>query len=108
MPLFAAPNIEKLKARRDVEDLIRAIHYRDNWRVSLAAVRALGEIGDARAAAPLINELNSDYWGMRLAAAEALGDLGNKRAIEPLIGLLMLRQKRATTPPGTTGTGAWK
>ena len=55
MGLFK-PNIEKLKARKDVKELIRALGNSD-WYVRASAACALGEIGDARAVEPLIKAL---------------------------------------------------
>ena len=49
------------------------------------AAEALGEIGDARAVAPLIAALeNDDYRKVRYEAAEALGKIGDERAVVPL------------------------
>lgn len=50
--------------------------------------KALGEIGDSRAVAPLINLLEDiSDWVCR-SAAKALGKIGDVRAVEPLIRLL--------------------
>ncbi len=53
MPLFK-PNVGKLKARRNVKGLIKALNYKKDHNVQIFAAMALGEIGDTRAVAPLI------------------------------------------------------
>jgi len=54
----------------------------------LAAVKALGNLGDARAVEPLINLLGHENECTRLAAVKALGNLGDARAMKPLIQAL--------------------
>lgn len=49
MPLFGPPNIEEMKKKRDVRGLIRALNYKEDWQLREAAIRALGELGDASA-----------------------------------------------------------
>jgi len=72
--LFGPPNIEKLKAKRDVKGLIEALDYERDISVRQAATKALGEIGDEQAIDPLIETLkNKD---MRQATAEALIEIG--------------------------------
>lgn len=72
MPLFGAPNLTKLTARRDVEGLVKAL---GNPSVCEGAASALGQLGDARAVEPLTAALGDESWSMRRAAAEALGRL---------------------------------
>lgn len=88
MPLFGPPNIEKLKAKRDVKGLIKALDYKEDLIIRSGAVVALGEIGDARAIEPLITLLNLDYLSVRLVAAEALGNFRDPRTVGPLIAAL--------------------
>jgi HEAT repeat protein len=52
MPLFGRTDVEKLKAKRDVNGLVKALRQNDLY-VRLRAAEALGELGDARAAEPL-------------------------------------------------------
>jgi len=67
-----------------VEPLIGALGH-DAPAIRLGAVRALGQIGDARAVAPLIAVLAADEdEEVRSAAASALGWIGDARAIGPL------------------------
>lgn len=125
MGLFGPPNVDKMKAKGDVGGLIKALNYENghgvrkaaavalvrigapaveslasalydrNRDVRLAAIEALGAIGDARAVAPLIAALNAILRQrkgcdsqMCRAAAEALGRIGDARAVNSLIAAL--------------------
>ncbi|MCL4507230.1 MAG: HEAT repeat domain-containing protein [Chloroflexi bacterium] len=57
-----------------------------NLRIN--AIRALGQIGDARAVDPLIGLLQDAEKLIRIEAATALGQLHDPRAIRPLIEIL--------------------
>jgi HEAT repeat protein len=72
MWIFGSPNVEKLKAKGNVEGLIKALGYQKDWRVREAAASALGEIGDARAVESLIAALKDSDADVRQAAAGAL------------------------------------
>lgn len=85
MFLFGPPNIEKLKAKRDVESLIKALSYQKDTNVRRSAVEALGDLKDPRAVAPLISLLMDDE--LRQTVIESLGKIGTP-AVEPLIPLL--------------------
>ena len=85
MGLFGPPDIEKLKARRDVKGLIKALGYPDDYRVRAAAAWALAEIGDTLAIGPLIGALEDGNEFVRLWCIYALGRLKDTRAINPLI-----------------------
>jgi HEAT repeat protein len=69
-----------------VDPLIKAVND-NNFGSRPAAAVALGEIGDTRAAEPLIRILKntSEDWSLRIAAIYALGEIGDKQAIGPLI-----------------------
>jgi len=82
---FELPDVDKLKRRRDVDGLIRALAYSS---VRLEAVRALGEIGEERAVERLVRALGHEDWLMRAAAADALGKIGDERAVERLVAAL--------------------
>jgi HEAT repeat protein/predicted RNA-binding Zn-ribbon protein involved in translation (DUF1610 family) len=83
------PNIDRLKAKRNVTALVRALNYRDRFgSVRYAAREALVELRDSRAVEPLIKALENKNDEMRNAAAEVLGELGDPRAVEPLIKVL--------------------
>jgi HEAT repeat protein len=60
----------------------------DSWTARRAIVVALGRLGDARGALPLVEALRDDHKWVRVDAAEALGKLGDARAVDALIGVL--------------------
>jgi HEAT repeat protein len=91
MSLFGPPNVEKMKAKKDVNGLIKALSYTKDATIREAAASALGEIGEPRAVEPLIVVLNDRDWEkreenrpVRCAAALALGRIGDPRAVGPL------------------------
>ena len=91
------PNVEKMKAEKDVEGLIKALKHKDG-SVRLKAVHALRELKDKRAVEPLIEALRDygsiEYSGsIRFLAASALGELKDRRAIEPLVQTLKDKSK---------------
>lgn len=86
--VFGPPNIEILKARRDVEGLIRALGYQKDPAIRWNAADALGKIGEARAVEPLIGALWDPDVTLKQHAADALGRLGDGRAVEPLLTML--------------------
>jgi HEAT repeat protein len=86
MRLFR-PNIKRMLKKRDVKGLIMAVNDEER-AVRLAAIEALGEIGDLRAVEPLITALQDGSWGVRSYAAAALGAIGDARAVKPLSALI--------------------
>ena len=89
MPFFGPPTVAKLKEKRDVKGLIKAIGYQMDPAERMAAARALGEIRDARAVEPLIAVLKNqrEFNPARRAAAWALADIGAP-AVKSLVGTL--------------------
>ncbi len=59
-------------------------------RIRIAAIQALGKMGDDRAIVPLMDILGdqSENYRLRLAAAESLGRLGDAQALNPLINIV--------------------
>ena len=88
MGLFGPPNIENLKAKGDVQGLIKALGYQKDPNIRQAAAVALGQLGDHNAVEALISTLEDSESQVRLAIVEALGQLGNSHAVEPLITVL--------------------
>jgi HEAT repeat protein len=91
-----------------IEPLICCLH-KESIDCRVAAAMALGQYGDVRAVAPLIELLNQlmekpdvSDWSRRrdrsdkllfIAVIRALGKLGNKLAIAPLVQILLNRTK---------------
>jgi len=88
MWIFGPPNVEKLKAKSDVNSLIKALNYPKDDSVRSAAAKALGEIKATLAVEPLIAVLKDKSGLVRQSAALALGQIGDSRAVEPLITVL--------------------
>lgn len=86
MGLFGKPNIEKLMAKKDVEELINALHHK-KWKIKKEAAEALGKLKDTSAINPLINALDIDNEDVQKAVIKALGKIGTP-AVESLITLL--------------------
>ncbi|MEX2720691.1 MAG: HEAT repeat domain-containing protein, partial [Candidatus Wukongarchaeota archaeon] len=72
------PNVEKMKAKKDVKGLIKALKYKRDQDVRRYAALTLGEIGDAKAVEPLIQALKEENKGIRWNAVGALDKLGWK------------------------------
>lgn len=84
---FFKPNVEKMKAKKDIDGLIKSLKHKDEIVRRCAAI-ALGEIKDKLAVAPLIEALKDEDEWVRINAAEALGNIRDERAAEPLTGAL--------------------
>ena len=78
--IFGPPNIEKLKAQRNIKGLSKALIYGHHFGVSYAAAEALEEVGDETAVAPLIRALQLPDVHLRTLVARALGRIGDKTA----------------------------
>jgi len=73
------PDIEKMKANKDVEGLIKALKDEDK-DVRWGAAAALGYIGDARALEPLTKALKDKNKDVQKVAKEALEKLKGKES----------------------------
>ena len=83
---FLKPNVEKMKAKKNVKGLIKVLGHRD-YHLRASAAFALGETGDARAVEPLIASLKDSASFVCIYAAGALGKIGDARGVEPLIAI---------------------
>lgn len=61
--------------------LVQALHPDGQWLTAYRAAEVLGEIGDRRAAQPLIEALNHPNSNVRWSAVRALSLIGNTRAL---------------------------
>jgi len=87
--LLGPPNVELLRAKRNVKGLMKALRYDKDDSVCEAAAKALCDVGDARAIEPLVSVLeDSGAVSVRAATARALGSVGDETAIAPLIKAL--------------------
>jgi len=94
MSLFKL-NIKKMKAKKDVEGLIKALDYKKDYDVISDAILALGELRDKRAVEPLISCMKKGFssypasstFPLGMCAQSALIKIGEP-AVEPLIEVL--------------------
>jgi len=93
MPLFnlAPPNVQKLKDKRDVTGLIKALHYEpkrsEDCDIPALAASALGEIGDAQAVDALI-AFSEGGASRKEIVLEALRHTHNMDSAKPLVAAL--------------------
>jgi HEAT repeat protein len=88
MGLFGPPDIEKMKSKRDVKGLTKALDYQKDPAIRRMAVEALAGIGDANVVEPIISVLSDGEKSVCSAAIVKLGIIKDARAIQPLIGIL--------------------
>lgn len=88
MALFGPPDVEKLKARRDVRGLVRALGYQQDRFVRMTAAQALGELGEPTTIKALVAALEDSSQDVQRAAFHALGRIGSDVAVQPLVGQL--------------------
>jgi HEAT repeat protein len=72
MGLFGPPNVEKLKAKGDVEGLIKALVYKKDANVRKAAAEALEQITNEQAIKSLIDALQDENRDVQETAAGSL------------------------------------
>ncbi len=72
---FFKPNVENLKAKKDVEGLINVLGRKRDSDMRRQAAKALGEIGDAKVIEPLIQALTDDDVGIQSACCDALAKM---------------------------------
>jgi len=106
MSIFGPPKISKLKAKGDINRLIKIFLQENDLELRKEAAYALGELGDPSAVMPLISVLKNEFWGgfqmdpsdhmerasqyngLRSVVAQVLGGLGDERAVDPLLAIL--------------------
>ena len=86
MGLFGPPNVEKMKTKKNIGGLIKALGY-SNKNIRDAAAKALFEIGEPTVE-PLIKSLLDIDGNTRRGAAKVLGEIRDPRSYEPLIAAL--------------------
>jgi HEAT repeat protein len=86
--MVTVSDVMKMKERKDVGGLIRALQDRD-IAVRAEAASSLGQLGDQKAVVPLISSLQNDSDPyVRSLAAKALGQLGEPRARDALMACI--------------------
>ena len=92
MRWFGVPNVEKLRARKDIPGLIKALACAEDEKVVAAAAAALGEIHPASAIQPLLSSLEQDLQAStKEAIAASLARCSSyHRDLEGMLGLVHL------------------
>lgn len=106
MSIFGPPSIERMKAHKNLKGLIKVMRSAKNSRLSAEAARALGEIGDASAIQPLLNEYwSEDYYSSDVAAAALVELAGRMKEID-LTARLLHEWTDALEPRGLIYSGS--
>ena len=84
------PNIGKMRRRRDVDGLSKALKHKD-WQIRQQAAKALGEIGGFQATDALIDLFNNSDHTKRPYIIGILGKMSEPRVINALIDALQDR-----------------
>ncbi len=79
----------KKGAEAERQALLRATPVAGSEYVRQAAVRVLGQIGDARSVEPLVATLGDSDSGVRLSTVQVLKQIGGTRVVEALIAASM-------------------
>jgi HEAT repeat protein len=87
MTLFGPPDIARLKEKRKIKELIKALDYAKDNQVRIRAVNALSELKCNEAIPVLIDTLKDKNPVVSRSAADGLADLGYDGIVE-LIPLL--------------------
>ena len=80
--------------KKDVQGLIKALRYKEDYGIRRDAAKVLGDIGDVQALDALIHAFNDEESSVRAFAAGALKKIGDTRAIDPLINTLIYEYSR--------------
>jgi len=101
MALFGKPNIKRLKDRRDIGGLLKALDYKKDDNIRSQAAEALGSLREKSAVEPLLNLLEHESFKNSDAIISSLGKIGDDRAVAPLIQRIR-RQKAISSPDELT------
>ena len=90
MPLFglSVADIEKMKTKKDVKGLTKALTYKKNAAIRLCAARALVNVGDNTAVDGLIVALKDEDDFVKNKAVEALAKINGQLTINKLTAAL--------------------
>jgi hypothetical protein len=90
------PDVQKLKANGDMRGLVKAMYYKGDSSVRMAAVLAIKEIGGATAIDHLADALeNDDTRWLAASALERIGQPAEKALKEVTNGKNIYAQKMA-------------
>ena len=85
MPLFGPPDIPKLLSRRDVHGLSKALAYKKDPLVRIAAAKALQQVGDSQATKSLTLALDDENELVRREVVIAIGAIADPETVPYLL-----------------------
>lgn len=88
MSLFGPPDIEKLRAKNNIDGLIKALNFTKDSSIPPKAIFALGATKNPRAVDALITVMAQDDPNLRAFAIEELGGMEDLRAFQPILHAL--------------------
>jgi len=89
MALFGPPNVEKLKSKKDIKGLIKAMQYDKNISIPFSARRALIDLADPASFPPLMDLLNQNLDpDLRSNVIDCLGGLKVAEVVPYFISIL--------------------
>ena len=102
MGIFNSPDVEIMKAKKNIKGLVKALEYQKNPSLKWEAAEVLAEIGKP-ALEPLIAFMTKRKGGVREAAIMALMKMGDPRASETIISeigswIFELKDENNNTP----------
>jgi HEAT repeat protein len=87
MGFFGSPNVVKMKAKKDIEGLIKTLYYKNNIHIRQHAAEALRQIDEAHTLEILVDALNEKDDEVREMTIQALVQIGPS-AVKALIKAL--------------------
>jgi len=88
MSLFGPPDIQKLRAKNNIDGLIKALSYTKDSSIPPKAIFALGATKNPNAVDALITVMTQDDPDLRALAIDELGGMGDLRAFVPILRAL--------------------
>ncbi|MEJ2628051.1 MAG: HEAT repeat domain-containing protein [bacterium] len=92
MGIFRPPNIEKLKRKRNIKALLKALKH-EGWETRRDAAIALGEIGDPNVIDTLCESLKDNHEDVWVAVEKALEKLVPSNDIKEYTRTALLRRE---------------
>lgn len=85
MPLFGPPNVEKLKAKKDINGLLHALEEKNSWLIPSNAEDALMELVGPDDLPALLKALQHKHPRVRKVAVRCIGKTRQAEALLPLL-----------------------
>ena len=106
MGIFGPPNIERMKAHKNIKGLVKVMRSSKESRLSADAAKALGEIGDASVIQPLLDKYGADHYYSSDVAAGALIEMAGRMQEIDLTSQLLNKWIAELSPKGLMYSGS--